>query len=87
MQRAGELAQVLARKSPTIMALGRTSFLRANDLDYRRNVENQIETLCNVFETADGREGLRAFIENRGAGHPATSKAATVRSRPNPGRA
>ncbi len=65
MQRAGELAQVLAKKSPTIMALGRTSFLRANDLDYRRNVENQIETLCNVFETADGKEGLRAFIEKR----------------------
>lgn len=65
MQRAGELAQVLAKKSPTIMALGRASFLRANDLDYRRNVENQIETLCNVFETADGKEGLRAFIEKR----------------------
>ncbi|MBI2800099.1 MAG: enoyl-CoA hydratase/isomerase family protein [Gammaproteobacteria bacterium] len=65
MPRALELAQVLARKSPTIMALGRASFLRANDLDYRRNVENQIETLCNVFETADGREGLRAFVEKR----------------------
>ena len=61
------LAQVLAAKSPTIMALGRTSFMRANDLDYRRNVENQIETLCNVFATADGREGLRAFVEKRAA--------------------
>ncbi len=65
LPRAVELAQVLARKSPTIMALGRASFLRANDLDYRRNVENQIETLCNVFETADGREGLNAFVEKR----------------------
>ena len=51
--------------TPTIMALGRRSFMRANDLDYRRNVENQIETLCNVFSTADGREGLQAFIEKR----------------------
>lgn len=63
--RAVELARVLAAKSPTIMALGRASFMRANDLDYRRNVENQIETLCNVFSTADGREGLMAFIEKR----------------------
>jgi len=65
MTRAMSLARVLAGKSPTIMALGRASFQRANDLDYRRNVENQIETLCNIFETADGKEGLRAFIEKR----------------------
>jgi hypothetical protein len=39
--------------------------MRANDLDYRRNVENQIETLCSIFNTADGREGLRAFVEKR----------------------
>jgi len=64
-QRALELAHALADKSPTIMALGRASFMRANDLDYRRNVENQIETLCNVFETRDGREGLAAFLEKR----------------------
>jgi enoyl-CoA hydratase/carnithine racemase len=55
----------MAAKSPTIMALGRQSFMRANDLDYRRNVENQIETLCNIFNTADGQEGLRAFVEKR----------------------
>jgi 1,4-dihydroxy-2-naphthoyl-CoA synthase len=47
------------------MALARASFMRGNDLDYRRNVENQIETLCNVYATADGREGVQAFIEKR----------------------
>lgn len=65
MDKAMEIARTLTAKSPTIMALGRTSFMRANDLDYRRNVENQIETLCNVFESADGKEGLRAFAEKR----------------------
>ncbi len=65
MDKARELAQLFAAKSPTLMALGRRSFMRANDLDYRRNVENQVETLCNVFSTADGREGLRAFVEKR----------------------
>ena len=65
MDHAMALGRLMAAKSPVIMALGRGSFLRANDLDYRRNVENQIETLCNIFETANGQEGLRAFIEKR----------------------
>ncbi len=65
LPRAADIARTLATKSPSIMALGRQSFMRANDLDYRRNVENQIETLCNVFETADAREGLAAFLEKR----------------------
>ena len=65
MARAFAMAREFAAKSPTIMALGRQSFMRANDLDYRRNVENQIETLCNIFNTHDGREGLRAFLEKR----------------------
>lgn len=65
LERAREMAELFAQKSPAIMALGRQSFMRANDLDYRRNVENQIETLCNVFETADSREALAAFLEKR----------------------
>ena len=65
MDRAIELALEFAAKSPVIMALGRGSFMRANDLDYRRNVENQIETLCNIFSTPDGKEGLLAFLEKR----------------------
>jgi enoyl-CoA hydratase/carnithine racemase len=65
MDRAFAMARLFAAKSPTIMALGRQSFMRANDLDYRRNVENQIETLCNIFSTPDGREGLTAFLEKR----------------------
>lgn len=65
MERAMEMAVGLAAKSPVIMALGRRSFMRANDLDYRRNVENQIETMCNIFSTADSKEGLLAFLEKR----------------------
>ncbi|MGR8947703.1 MAG: enoyl-CoA hydratase/isomerase family protein [Gammaproteobacteria bacterium] len=60
-----ELAQTFAAKSPTVMRLARQSYMRANDLDYRRNIENQIETLCNVFQTPDAREGLAAFLEKR----------------------
>lgn len=65
MNEAIALARRFAAKSPTIMALGRQSFMRANDMDYRRNVENQIETLCNIFSTPDGQEGLAAFLEKR----------------------
>jgi enoyl-CoA hydratase/carnithine racemase len=65
MASAFATARIFAAKSSTIMALGRQSFMRANDLDYRRNVENQIETLCNIFNTPDGREGLAAFLEKR----------------------
>lgn len=67
LDRAREMGELFAKKSPAIMALGRQSFVRANDLDYRRNVENQIETLCKVFETADSREALAAFLEKREA--------------------
>ena len=67
LERATAMGRMLAAKSPAIMALARQSFMRANDLDYRRNVENQIETLCNVYSTADGREGLMAFLEKRHA--------------------
>jgi len=65
MASALAMARIFAEKSPTIMALGRQSFMRANDLDYRRNIENQIETMCNIFSTADGQEGLAAFAEKR----------------------
>jgi enoyl-CoA hydratase len=65
MEHAFSMAREFAAKSPTIMALGRQSFMCANDLDYLRNVENQIETLCNVFSSHDGHEGLAAFLEKR----------------------
>ncbi|MDE0809467.1 MAG: enoyl-CoA hydratase/isomerase family protein, partial [Alphaproteobacteria bacterium] len=63
MDRAFATALEFTTKSPIIMALGRRSFMRANDLDYRRNVENQVETMCNIFSSADGQEGLAAFLE------------------------
>ena len=46
------LEVLLASKSPDAIRLGRQSYMRANDLDYRRNIENQVETMCNVMETA-----------------------------------
>ena len=60
MDKAMELALKMASKAPEVMRLGRQSWMRANDLDYRRNVENQIETMCNIMETPAAVEGMFA---------------------------
>lgn len=65
LAKAMELGRKMAAMSPTVMRLGRNSFMRANDLDYRRNIANQVETFCNIMETPDAREGMRAFKERR----------------------
>jgi len=62
---ARRLAAKLAQKSPTVMKLARDAFMRANDFEYRRNIEGMVETICNIIETEDAREGLAAFNEKR----------------------
>ena len=46
-------------------AMARDSFMRANDFEYRRAIENVVETICNIIETDDAQEGLAAFNEKR----------------------
>jgi enoyl-CoA hydratase/carnithine racemase len=62
---ARALAQDFARKSPLVMELARDAFMRANDFEYRRAIENTVETICNIIETPDAQEGLAAFNEKR----------------------
>jgi enoyl-CoA hydratase/carnithine racemase len=47
------------------MELARDAFMRANDFEYRRAIENTVETICNIIETDDAQEGLAAFNEKR----------------------
>jgi hypothetical protein len=47
------------------MEWARTAFMRANDADYRRSIENTVETICNLIELPDAQEGLDAFNEKR----------------------
>ena len=63
--KAQALARNFAAKSPQVMRLARQAFMRANDLDYRRGIENVAETMCNVVATEDSKEGLAAFLEIR----------------------
>lgn len=65
LEAARDLAETFDEKSPVVMELARDSFMRANDANYRRDIETVVETICNVMETADAQEGLRAFQEGR----------------------
>ena len=65
MTEARRLARDFAAKSPLVMQLARDSFMRANDFEYRRAIENVVETICNIIETDDAKEGLNAFNEKR----------------------
>lgn len=62
---ARKMARLFAAKSPLVMELARDSFMRANDFEYRRAIENVVETICNIIETDDAQEGLNAFNEKR----------------------
>ena len=67
LPRARALARRLAKKSPIAMKLLRDAFMRANDLDYRRSMESVVETMCQLKDTADSKEALKAFVEKRAA--------------------
>jgi enoyl-CoA hydratase/carnithine racemase len=60
---ARALAQEFAAKSPVVMKLARDAYMRANDFEYRRAIENTVETICNIVATDDAQEGLAAFNE------------------------
>ena len=62
---ARKLAQVFCTKSPEIMRLGRAGFLRAIDTNYRRQIKDAVENVCEVAATDDAQEGLTAFVEKR----------------------
>ena len=64
-EQALALATGFAAKSPQIMRIARDSFMRANDYEYRRNIENVVETICLIMEQPDALEGLDAFAEKR----------------------
>ena len=65
LETARALARDFAGKSPLVMQLARDAYMRANDFEYRRAIENTVETICNIIATDDAQEGLAAFNEKR----------------------
>jgi len=60
-----EIAEALARKSPVAMRLGRDSFYRHQDMDFRAALHYLHGQFLLVSQTEDSREGIKAFFEKR----------------------
>jgi enoyl-CoA hydratase/carnithine racemase len=60
-----EIAHKLAAKSPVAMRLGRNSFYRQQDMDFRAALEYLHSQFTLVTLTDDSKEGIRAFFEKR----------------------
>jgi len=65
MAEARKVAQVLANKSPQLMALGKTAFSRAMDIDYRKSIAAAVDLVSTTTGMEDSVEGLKAFVEKR----------------------
>jgi enoyl-CoA hydratase len=62
-----EIAAKLAQKSPIVMRLGRDSFYRVQDMEFRAALEYLQAQLSLVTLTEDTKEGVTAFFEKREA--------------------
>jgi enoyl-CoA hydratase/carnithine racemase len=60
-----EVAGSLAAKSPLVMKLGRDSFYRQQDMEFRTALEYLRSQLTLVTLSEDAREGVAAFFEKR----------------------
>jgi len=60
-----ELTSGLTAKSPLVMRLGRDSFYRQQDLEFRAALQYLHTQLTLVTQTEDAQEGVRAFMEKR----------------------
>ena len=61
----GQITEQLAKKSPVAMRLGRDSFYRQQDMDFRAAMHYLHGQFLLVSETEDSREGIKAFFEKR----------------------
>jgi len=60
-----EIAEQIAKKSPVAMRLGRDSFYRHQDMDFRAALHYLHGQFLLVSQTEDSREGIKAFFEKR----------------------
>ncbi|HYL07594.1 MAG TPA: enoyl-CoA hydratase-related protein [Candidatus Udaeobacter sp.] len=60
-----EIAGELAKRSPVAMKLGRDSFYRQQDMDFRAAMHYLHGQFLLVSDTEDSREGIKAFFEKR----------------------
>ena len=67
LSKAQELAQNIAAKPPLAIAAARRCLLRARSTDPTTATDFESGEFGNLFASADGQEGMRAFVEKRAA--------------------
>jgi len=65
LNKAREVAMLLASKSPIALRLMKELANRALGGDHEQNLEAEGETFGELFSSADAKEGLAAFVEKR----------------------
>ena len=60
-----EISAKLARKSPLAMRLGRDSFYRQQDMEFRAALDYLHSQLTLITLSDDSKEGIKAFFEKR----------------------
>jgi enoyl-CoA hydratase len=65
LEEARTLAGVLAEKAPISIAAAKRQLQRAPDFNFTTAIQRETETVLTCMNTADWREGLRAFHERR----------------------
>jgi enoyl-CoA hydratase/carnithine racemase len=60
-----EITDKLVKKSPVVMRLGRDSFYRQQDMEFRAALAYLHSQFTLVTLTEDSKEGIRAFFEKR----------------------
>ena len=60
-----EIAEKLAKKSPLAMRLGRDSFYRQQDMEFRAALDYLHSQFTLITLTEDSKEGIKAFFEKR----------------------
>ena len=65
LDKAREFGAKFAAMWPVVTQLGGNAVMRSSEFEYRRAIENTVETICNISSTGDSQEGLNAFNEKR----------------------
>ena len=65
LEKAREVAELLASKSPLALAAAKRALNRVLQGDHVDNLNREAQEFGDLFATADAKEGLTAFAEKR----------------------
>jgi enoyl-CoA hydratase len=65
LERAREVATLLASKSPVALAAAKAACNRALQGEHAANLEAEADSFSDLFASEDAKEGMTAFVEKR----------------------